>query len=123
MSKRRRNSFSFPELDNLEPKGKHAILRSAEEVAAEQALLRSREVPAGEEAHAPNRATFRKVAYRLHPDAIVAIQEAKLILRRDHGASVNLEEIAEAAILTLCQELREAGAESELVRRFGQRGE
>jgi hypothetical protein len=39
----KRPTLTFPELDNIQPKGRHAILRSAEEIAAEQALLEGQE--------------------------------------------------------------------------------
>jgi hypothetical protein len=119
----KRRPISFPE---LEPKGRGAILRSAEEVAAEKQLLESQEsgMPeiqhAGitETQHAGNRASYPKATYRLSPEALEAIDEAKRILRRRHNIKVSLEEIAEEAILAAYNDLQENQQASMLANKF-----
>jgi hypothetical protein len=127
----KRRPISFPE---LEPRGKGAILRTPEEIQAEQEAgeqetlenqysgnqenqhtgIREDQKP-GREA---DRATYTKVTYRLSPEAVDAINEAKHILRRTYRMKVNLEEIAEAAILEAVRDLQEKEHASFLVTKF-----
>lgn len=139
MASKKRQPITFEE---LEPKGRGAILRSAEEVTAEQVALESQisgipeiqtarqpEIqtsgkPAGqkdgrsETAPSVNRATYAKATYRLSPDAMEAIDEVKRVLRRQYGIRVTLEEIAEEAILMSFQDLTENQQASILVNKF-----
>ncbi len=64
------------------------------------------------------RAAYTKVSYRLSDAAIEAIEDAKRILRRQYKLKVDLEEIAEAAILELFADLAQNQGESMLVQRF-----
>lgn len=104
----------------LEPKGRKAILRTAEEVKAEEALLASQNtgipesqkasIPASQNSGIPEqpadrRKQYPKATYRLSPEAIEAIDDAKRILRRDYKIKTSLEEIAEQAILAAYNEL------------------
>ncbi len=119
----KRRPISFPE---LEPKGKGAILRSAEEVAAEQEILESQQagIPENQQSSvaegqsAGNRAGYPKATYRLSPQALEAIDEAKRILRRQHNTRVSLEEIAEEAILAAYNDLLENQENSMLASKF-----
>ena len=119
----KRRPISFPE---LEPKGRGAILRSAEEVAAEKQLLESQEAGMPDDQHAAmpenqhtgNRASYPKATYRLSPEALEAIDEAKRILRRRHNIKVSLEEIAEEAILAAYNDLQENQQASMLANKF-----
>lgn len=109
--------MSFPELEH---RGAGAILRTAEEVQSEEVLLARQQAgmpaddttdnPAGElevsEAPASTSRTFYpKATYRMSPDAFEAIDDAKRILRRQHGIKVSLEEIAEEAIMAAYTDL------------------
>lgn len=154
----KRKPLTFPELDDMEPKGKHAILRTPDEIAAEQALLEhqdAHEQPAEAEEPTPgpeadgaqqkpsrrrssrgigkgtaqnresanvpattNRASYQKATYRLSPEALEAIEDAKRILRRQHSIKVNLEEIAEEAILAAYRDLEKNKQASNLVNKF-----
>ncbi len=118
----KRRPVSFPELDAA-PKGKGAILRSAEEVEAEQQILESQQsgildiqnasMPESWNSNLPdvpqvgNRAGYPKATYRLSPEALEAIDDAKRVLRRRYQAKVTLEEIAEEAILAAYRDLLE----------------
>lgn len=135
MAKRR--PVSFPELDT--PKGKGAILRSAEEVDAEQQLLESQEtweqenklsgsqeslytnIPGSQQSG--NRTDYAKATYRLSSEALEAIDDAKRVLRRRYQVKVTLEEIAEEAILAVYQDLLDNQQSSILVNKFtGKKG-
>jgi hypothetical protein len=123
----KRPPLSFPE---LEPKGRRAILRSAEEVAAEEQMLETRQ--AGDQSfhlssmtefqqttmpssqNTGSRAGYPKVTYRLNPEAVDAIEDLKRILRRQFGIKASLEEIAEAAIMAAHQDLLENQLSSNL---------
>jgi hypothetical protein len=127
----KRPPLSFPE---LEPKGRRAILRSAEEVAAEEQLLENQQtgvqafqlssMPEFQQDSIPvsqipgSRAGFPKVTYRLNPDAVDAIEDAKRILRRQFGIKASLEEIAEAAIMAAHQDLLENQLSSNLANKL-----
>ncbi len=132
----KRRPVSFPELDAT-PKGKGAILRSAEEIAAEQDMLESQQTSnpeslktrnsenqkTGDEAllEAPqsgSRNGYPKATYRLSPEALNAIDDAKRELRRRYGVRVTLEEIAEQAILAAYQDLLENKQASMLASTF-----
>lgn len=56
----KRKPLSFPELDNLTPKGKGAILRSSEEVEAERAAMAAQEEMEVEEIELPENKISRK---------------------------------------------------------------
>jgi hypothetical protein len=71
-----------------------------------------------EEQKASNRAHYPKVTYRLHPEVIDVIEDAKRLLRRRYNIKVSLEEIAEEAIRTACIELLENQQSSKLVKKF-----
>ena len=112
MVRAKRPAFTFPE---LESKGRRAILRSADEVAADlEALERQAAVEdAGERV---------KVTYRFHPEAVEAVEDIRRILRRQHGVrKVNREDIAQAAVVEALRQLEDAGADSYLVRRFAEK--
>ncbi len=129
----KRRPVSFPELDAA-PKGKGAILRSAEEVEAEQQILESQQASNLDNQNtniseswnsdlpdAPqvgNRAGYPKATYRLSPEALEAIDDAKRVLRRRYQAKVTLEEIAEEAILAAYRDLLENQDTSFLASKF-----
>jgi len=129
----KRRPISFPELDAT-PKGKGAILRSAEEVEAEQQMLESQQssnlenqnpsMPESWNSELPevpqvaNRAGYPKATYRLSPEALEAIDDAKRVLRRRYQARVTLEEIAEEAILAAYRDLLENQHASLLASKF-----
>jgi hypothetical protein len=132
----KRRPVSFPELDNA-PKGRGAILRSAEEVEAEQDRLANQEAGIPENKYsskvknkhsgipdiqkASNRNEYQKATYRLSPEALEAIDEAKRVLRRKHKLKVALEEIAEEAIIAACNDLLENQETSMLVSKFSRK--
>ena len=117
----KRNALAFPDNAGPEPKGRREILRSRDEIAADEEILESQ--ASGDPASQlrdtkPDRTQFQKVTYRISPDAADAIYEARRALRREHGIKASLEEIAEAAILTAFQDLVEKEQESNLVYRL-----
>jgi hypothetical protein len=154
----KRKPLTFPELDELEPKpkGRRAILRTSEEVEAEEQILeresqqtgipenqktsipenkyssntetqqasklenQDTSIPADvpESQDAGNRNRYPKVTYRLSPDAIDAIDEAKRILRRQYKLKASLVEIAEEAIIAACNDLLDNQNASNLVNKF-----
>ena len=146
----KRRPLTFSELDALQPKGRGAILRSPEELEAEQHLLENqeagepelqeaviqeiqndgiqenqktrkptRQIPSNTDTQLTrNRANFPKVTYRLSVEAIDAIEDMKRMLRRQYGVKVNLEEIAEEAILAAHRDLMERQKTSNLVKKF-----
>lgn len=129
----KRPTLTFPE---LEGRGRRAILRSADEVQAEAALLEQQKTsnPENQQSRKPehrhagppegpaeagaSRVGYPKATYRLCPDAIEAIEDAKRLLRRRYGARVTLEEIAEVAILHAARDLDENQETSMLAGRF-----
>ena len=129
----KRRPVSFPELDAA-PKGKGAILRSAEEVEAEQQILENQQannlesqnasMPESWNSNLPdapqvgNRTGYPKATYRLSPEALEAIDDTKRVLRRRYQAKVTLEEIAEEAILAAYRDLLENQDASLLARKF-----
>lgn len=124
----KRPPMTFPE---LESRGRRAILRTTEEVQAEEQLLETQE--AGnpeiqksifqESQQASKRADYTKVTYRLSPEAIDAIEQAKRELRRRHHVKATLEEIAEEAILAAYQDLLENQESSNLANKFSRKPE
>ncbi len=110
MVRAKRPAFTFPE---LESRGRRAILRSADEVAADlEALARQ----AAEEEDSGERV---KVTYRFRPEAVEAVEDIRRILRRQHGVrKVNREDIAQAAVVEALRQLEDAGSDSYLVKRF-----
>ena len=116
MPGRKRPPLSFPELEH---RGAGAILRSAEEVQTEEAMLARQQTGmpsenepgslAGEaatETRAPtSRTLYPKATYRLRPETLEAIDDAKRILRRQYGIKVSLEDIAEEAIMAAYTDL------------------
>jgi hypothetical protein len=68
-----------------------------------------------------NRTHYSKATYRLSPEAIEAIDEAKRILRRHHQIKASLEEIAEEAILTAYRDLLENQHASFLVNKLSRK--
>jgi phosphomevalonate kinase len=109
-TKGKRPSFVFPE---LESRGRHAILRSAEEVQAELDALRRQNDTTLD---AKDRV---KVTYRFRADAVEAVEDIRRLLRRKHGIrKVNREDIAQAAVLESLRLLEEYGANCFLVKQF-----
>ncbi len=133
----KRQPLTFTE---LEPKGRSAVLRSREEIEADEAVLAGQDagipvfqhssdlvVPtSGSQASAGrssprggvNRADYPKVTYRISPEALEAIDEVKRILRRKYGVRITLEEIAEEAILMVLQDVEKNRDSSFLVNKF-----
>ena len=106
MAKAKRPVFIFPE---LETRGRGAILRTNEEVAAE--------IDALQEAEEPKERI--KVTYRFPPEAVEAVEDIRRILRRQHGVrKVNREDIAQAAVMEALRDLEERGDSSFIVREF-----
>ena len=127
---RKRTPIKFEELDS---RGRGAILRSKEEIAAEEAALADQNAGMPEVQHAGDpasppldqpsaststRAEYQKVTYRISPEALDAIYEIKRILRRKYGLKAALEEIAEEAILAAYHDLGENQQTSILVNKF-----
>jgi hypothetical protein len=113
MAKPKRPVFIFPE---LESRGRHTILRSSEEVAAE---LNALEVA---EAETDDHVERVKVTYRFRPDAVEAVEDIRRILRRQHGVrKVNREDIAQAAVLEALRQLEAEGDASFLAQQFAGR--
>ena len=107
MAKSKRPTFVFPE---LESRGRHTILRTTEEVAAELNALEQAE-------EAPKERV--KVTYRFQPEAVEAVEDIRRILRRQHGVrKVNREDIAQSAVIEALRDLKANGASSFLTREF-----
>jgi phosphomevalonate kinase len=110
MAKSKRPAFQFPE---LESRGRHTILRSTQEVAAELDVLQRAEEEPKERV---------KVTYRFQAEAVEAVEDIRRILRRQHGVrKVNREDIAQAAVLEALHDLETNGHASFLAREFGER--
>ena len=106
MARPKRPVFIFPE---LESRGRHAILRSTEEVSAELEALAEAEEPQERV----------KVTYRFRADAVEAVEDMRRILRRQYGVrKVNREDIAQAAVLEALKQLESQGDGCFLVREF-----
>jgi len=124
----KRSGLAFPD---KERRGRQAILRTAEEVAADEQVLASHtsglpelqtsrtpdsaNTPSLRADGKPDRSAYPKVTYRISPAAIEAIEDARRTLRRQYGIKATLEEIAEVAILTTCTDLEQAQGSSTLV--------
>ena len=109
MAKAKRPVFIFPE---LESRGRHAILRTTEEVSSELDAL----------AEAEDAKERIKVTYRFRADAVEAVEDIRRLLRREHGVrKVNREDIAQAAVLEALHDLETNGHASFLAREFGER--
>jgi hypothetical protein len=107
MVKAKRPVFIFPE---LETRGRGAILRTNQEVAAEIDALHEAEEEPKERI---------KVTYRFPPEAVEAVEDIRRILRRQHGVrKVNREDIAQAAVMEVLRDLEERGDASFIVREF-----
>ena len=138
----KRAVISFPE---LEGRGRRAILRTPEEVQAEEELLESqnasnpeRQSPSTPETqhadnpeiqydsvpevqHTGSRILYPKATYRLHPETLDAIEEAKRVLRRKYNLRISLEDIAEEAILAAHRDLMENQQTSNLVHQLSRK--
>lgn len=127
---KRRQPIKF---DELETRGRGAILRSRAEIQAEEEALSGQNagIPASRlagslgyqtagqhEAPAGTRIGYRKVTYRISPEALEAIDEIKRVLRRQYGIKASLEEIAEEAILAAMSDLEQNKQTSFLVNKF-----
>jgi hypothetical protein len=60
---------------------------------------------------------YTKGTYRLCDEALDAIEDSKRILERQYGLKVNMEEIVEAAILEVYDDLNKNKQQSHLVKR------
>ena len=106
MARPKRPVFIFPE---LESRGRHAILRTTEEVSAELEALAEAEEPQERV----------KVTYRFRADAVEAVEDMRRILRRQYGVrKVNREDIAQAAVLEALKLLESQGDGCFLVHEF-----
>jgi phage gp29-like protein len=123
---RKRPPISFPE---LEGRGRKAILRTTEEVQAEEEILASQEAGKPGNQNASNvddqretgRSSLGKATYRLSQEALDEIDDAKRILRRQYQLKVSLEEIAEEAIRAVYQDLLENQHASILVSQLSEK--
>jgi hypothetical protein len=61
---------------------------------------------------------YQKATYRLSDDALVALEDAKKILKRNYGLKVNLEEIVESSILYAFEDLIEKKEKSLLLSKY-----
>ena len=83
--------------------------------------------PEGQSARPPEswhdcgRASYPKATYRLSPDALDAIEDAKRMLRRRYHLRVSLEDIAEEAILEAYRDLLKHQESSTLVSRLSRK--
>ena len=159
----KRKAISFPELDNMAPKGKGAILRTAAEVQAEQDALAALEeedvvveeieLPgdkktskqanqetsflenkeAGKQGNQqepsspplprvdgskPEQHQYKKVTYKLRTDAVDALEDIKLTLRRNYGIKVSMEAIVQEIILAAYEDLTQNQETSIVVEKF-----
>jgi hypothetical protein len=115
----KRPKISFPE---LEPKGRHAILRTPDEVAAEAEMLATQQagtstaesagrlIPQQDTGHSTT-----KVSYRVSSDAVDAVEDIRRMLARLYRIKVSREKIAEAAILAAYEDILENQHASKLV--------
>ena len=118
MPSSKRPPLSFPELEH---RGRGAILRTAEEVQAEQDMLETQQagMPVNQEASLPESQQTRvKATYRISPEAAEATEEAKRLLRRKYHIKVPVERIVQEAILAAYEELLEKEESSMLVNKF-----
>jgi hypothetical protein len=120
---RKRQPLTFSE---LEARGRGAILRTREEIEAEEAALAQgitqlpdTQISGFPETRTPGnpetgprvgRAAYQKVTYRISPEAVEAVDQIRRLLRQNHGLRVSREEIAEAALLHALKDLQSEGA-------------
>lgn len=123
--------------NELEPRGRGAVVRTREEIESENRELEARRsrkpenqsainpdsllsvsTEVGEEQGRANRALYEKVTYRISPEAVEAVDEIKRLMRRVHGIKATREEIAEAAILEALAEYLERRRDSKVVSRL-----
>lgn len=64
------------------------------------------------------RETYTKATYRLCDEALDAIEHTKRLLRRQYKTKVNLEEIAEEAIIAMYKDLLENKEKSKIIASF-----
>jgi hypothetical protein len=107
----KRTGLTLPE---QERKGRQAILRSANEVAAEEEALATGQEPVG----VAHRSKYPKVTYRICPEAYEAIHDTKRALRQSYGIRATLEEVAEAALIAIYADLEENQESSILVSQY-----
>jgi hypothetical protein len=118
MPSSKRPPLSFPELEH---RGRGAILRSAEEVQAEQEMLENQQagMPASQQPEAGEIQEGRvKATYRISNEAAEAIEETKRLLRRKYQIKVPVERIAQEAILAAYEDLVKNEGDSMLVNKF-----
>lgn len=126
---KKRSGLAFP--DNADPRGRRAILRSRDEIAADEEALESRSSGDPESQNSgssssaeepgsgkPDRTTYQKVTYRVSPEAVDAVYEAQRMLRRTHKIKATLEEIAELALIATYEDLANREEASTLVCRL-----
>ena len=114
----KRPPLSFPELEH---RGRGAILRTAEEVQAEQEMMVSQDAgkPARQQATVGESQESRvKATYRISNEAAEAIEETKRLLRRKYQIKVPVERIAQEAILAAYEDLVQNERDSMLVNKF-----
>lgn len=105
--------------EGYEDRNKGATIGNTDEEAGAQDEGTHLDAGTAKRAHQEGyRGHYTKVTYRLSPKAIEAIDEAKRVLRRRHNIKVSLEEIAEAAIIAVCDELLANQQTSKLVNKF-----
>jgi hypothetical protein len=106
------------QMPEIQQAGKPANQKSRKKDNQKTSKPESRKTSLPEIQQAGNRTQYPKVTYRLHPDAVDAIEDAKRILRRRYNVKVSLEEIAEEAIRAACTELLENQQSSILAQKF-----
>lgn len=136
---KRRDPIRFNE---LEPRGRGAIVRTRAEIEAEEVLLANQLSGNAESQHGArpatqtfglpdsesgseraNRTLYEKVTYRISPEAVEAIDEIKRLMKRIHGIKVTREEIAEAAFLEALRDFQENQERSFLAGRLSRKPE
>ena len=117
---KKRSSLAFP--DKADPKGRRAIIRSRDEIDKDEGVLANLKPGDPEfrnsgkpERHRPDRSAYQKVTYRINPQAADAIYEVRRLLRREHQIKASLEEVAEAALIAIYEDLIEKGKASMIV--------
>jgi hypothetical protein len=115
----KRPKISFPE---LEPKGRHAILRTADEIAAEATMLANQQSSTSVQRHSGDPESQQaidspttKVSYRIRPEAVDAVEDMRRVLSRQYRIKASREKIAEAAILAAYEDLLDNQHASKLV--------
>ena len=67
---------------------------------------------------APDRTAYPKATYRISPEAVEALEDAKRTLRRTYKLKATLEEIAETALIAIYADLMDNKDSSILVNQF-----